>query len=92
MSEIEMIPERKAIRLHCKRCGHNWLYTGRGPYYASCPICRSSIKINGKREEQTEQKDRKKIPRTALQEVGSFDGQSMIVKPKSTRKRDSSYE
>lgn len=39
------------MRLKCKnkRCGYSWDYNGDNPFYATCPRCKSSVKVkNGK--------------------------------------------
>jgi len=33
------------MKLNCKRCKHNWEYTGSKIYYTSCPNCKTSVKI-----------------------------------------------
>jgi len=33
------------VKLKCKRCGRGWNYKGDKKYYASCPECRTSVKI-----------------------------------------------
>jgi len=32
----------------CKRCGYEWIYLGKSEYYACCPRCKSSVKLNKK--------------------------------------------
>ena len=36
------------MRLKCKRCGHEWDYKGKNPYYATCPFCLSKVKVKRK--------------------------------------------
>ena len=31
--------------LKCKRCGHEWDYAGKRKWYATCPDCKTSVKI-----------------------------------------------
>ncbi len=34
-------------KLYCKRCKRSWIYKGkRVKYYTSCPICKSSVRID----------------------------------------------
>ena len=33
------------MRLVCGRCGYEWEYGGKSEWYASCPRCRSSVKV-----------------------------------------------
>lgn len=50
------------IKLKCnnqkKKCFHEWNYKGEADFYATCPKCKSSVKIvrneNDKDKEQTE--------------------------------------
>lgn len=35
----------KMTETKCKRCGHEWDYTGNSEWYTSCPKCRTSIKV-----------------------------------------------
>jgi predicted nucleic acid-binding Zn-ribbon protein len=32
--------------LNCKRCGKNWTYGGERKFYATCPDCKTSVKIS----------------------------------------------
>lgn len=34
--------------LQCKnkKCKYRWQYKGKSPFYATCPRCKSSVKIN----------------------------------------------
>ena len=36
------------MKLRCQRCGYEWDYKGQSKWYASCPRCRSSVKVNPK--------------------------------------------
>jgi len=38
------------MELTCQRCDYNWDYQGEGDYYATCPNCKSSVKIPEKEE------------------------------------------
>lgn len=31
--------------LKCGKCGHQWNYTGKSEYYASCPRCLNKVKV-----------------------------------------------
>ena len=31
--------------MKCKKCGYSWEYKGKSKFYASCPRCRTNIKI-----------------------------------------------
>ena len=46
------------IKCHNKRCmesnndkPYEWDYQGQSPFYATCPRCRSTIKIENKKDE-----------------------------------------
>ena len=41
----KMSKRENPIELKCKRCGRKWEYTGDKEYYASCPDCKTSVKI-----------------------------------------------
>lgn len=34
-------------KLKCQKCEKEWMYTGERLYYATCPDCKSSVKIKG---------------------------------------------
>ena len=36
------------VKLRCQRCGYKWDYKGQSEWYASCPRCRSSVKVKPK--------------------------------------------
>jgi len=36
---------KKGKRLTCHRCGHRWTYCGKSKWYASCPMCKTSVKV-----------------------------------------------
>ncbi len=36
--------------LKCHRCKHEWIYKGKSKWYASCPDCRTSVRIKEKKE------------------------------------------
>jgi hypothetical protein len=50
-----------AIKLKCPRCGHEWSYRGKNPWYATCPFC--LIKVSIKKYRQNGARDRAKIKR-----------------------------
>lgn len=29
----------------CRRCGYEWTYKGQNPFFASCPRCKTSVKV-----------------------------------------------
>jgi hypothetical protein len=43
----ENISQRNSFSMVCKKCGHNWNYTGsrRGQFYLTCPRCKTSQKF-----------------------------------------------
>ncbi len=45
----EKTEEEREIPLRCHRCGYEWTYKGKMKWYASCPQCRTSVKIEKQR-------------------------------------------
>ena len=33
------------MNLKCQRCNHIWDYQGDNPYYATCPYCKTKVKV-----------------------------------------------
>ena len=33
------------MKIKCKRCKHEWEYTGKSEYYATCPFCYTKVRI-----------------------------------------------
>lgn len=33
------------VELKCQKCKRQWDYKGQGEYYATCPNCKSSVKV-----------------------------------------------
>lgn len=33
------------MKLKCKRCGYVWDFSGKAKWYASCPRCRTTVRI-----------------------------------------------
>lgn len=69
------------MMLRCGRCGHEWEYRGKSEWYASCPRCKSSVRVSGRapdlnavveslRREMPELASRYGVERLAL--FGSF--------------------
>lgn len=40
----------KGIRLKCEKCGYEWEYRGKMTFYATCPNCKTSVRIRGEKE------------------------------------------
>lgn len=36
---------KEGKRLRCPNCGHEWTYRGSRNVYATCPDCKTSVKI-----------------------------------------------
>lgn len=34
------------MKLKCRRCDKKWDYKGENKFYATCPDCKTSVKIN----------------------------------------------
>jgi hypothetical protein len=45
MSVLRILQERYVIPMVCGRCSHAWNYTGKNPYLATCPFCRTKLSI-----------------------------------------------
>jgi len=46
------------MKLKCKRCGYEWEYQGNSNWYASCPRCKTNIRI-GKGKDELEKQYRR---------------------------------
>jgi len=33
------------MELLCQRCQHQWDYKGTNPYYATCPYCKTKVRV-----------------------------------------------
>lgn len=42
------IPEKIGIEIICKRCGRQWIYTGKSKFVCCCPSCKTTITLNRK--------------------------------------------
>lgn len=42
------------LTLECQKCGREWEYHGNSEYYATCPNCKTSVKITENKENSTE--------------------------------------
>jgi DNA-directed RNA polymerase subunit RPC12/RpoP len=40
------------MELECQKCGREWDYQGDSDYYATCPNCKSSVKISEQKVKQ----------------------------------------
>jgi predicted nucleotidyltransferase len=40
--------------LRCGRCGYGWEYKGKSEWYTSCPRCRTSVKVRGRKPDLKE--------------------------------------
>ena len=49
-----VIPERKAIPLHCQRCNHFWNYCGLNTFVVSCPHCKTSVSVKKANKEESD--------------------------------------
>jgi ribosomal protein L37E len=47
-------------KLQCQRCGRQWIYHGRNPYFALCTFCKTTVSIRKNKIEslQSAQVDR----------------------------------
>ena len=44
MSTVRTI-SKQGTPLKCHRCNHEWFYTGKNQYIATCPYCRACVTI-----------------------------------------------
>lgn len=42
---MSKLVEKYVIPLKHKKCGYQWNYGGKRPYYATCPCCRNQVNI-----------------------------------------------
>lgn len=42
------------LTLECQKCGREWVYNGESTYYATCPNCKTSVKILESKEKSDE--------------------------------------
>jgi hypothetical protein len=46
--EPVLIPEKMGRKVYCRYCNYEWVYCGKREFYASCPRCRTAIKLKEK--------------------------------------------
>jgi len=51
-----MTSKEQNTQLTCKRCKYSWTFTGKAEYYASCPKCRTVVRIKEKIKPSTDDK------------------------------------
>jgi DNA-directed RNA polymerase subunit RPC12/RpoP len=34
-----------SVKLRCGKCGYEWFYSGKNPFWASCPWCLSKVNV-----------------------------------------------
>jgi hypothetical protein len=42
---VRITEERFVTPMTCGRCEHTWNYSGKNPYVATCPYCRTKLSI-----------------------------------------------
>jgi DNA-directed RNA polymerase subunit RPC12/RpoP len=70
-----IVIKKEAKKMKCQRCGHDWLYTGRNPRYASCPRCRTTVIV----EDNKRRYRIKRLQQIDSTRVGHSSEQSAIV-------------
>jgi hypothetical protein len=88
-----IIIEKKATPLVCHRCSWKWNYTGKNPYVATCPFCRTNISI--RKYKRLLQQTKKQDELQQIQQKGVRDSTSESVEALSnqtTIEVDSTYE
>jgi hypothetical protein len=48
---VRITEERFVTPMVCGRCEHTWNYSGKNPYVATCPYCRTKLSISKNRRE-----------------------------------------
>jgi len=43
---MQMSEKNDGVAIRCGRCGYLWVYRGASVWYASCPMCRTSVKVD----------------------------------------------
>jgi phage FluMu protein Com len=61
--------------LSCKRCGKGWSYSGGRKFYATCPDCKTSVKI-------PEEKAVKKSTKSAEKKISKATERRMVEQEK----------
>ncbi len=46
-----VVCSRSIMKLTCSNCGYEWDYQGESDYYATCPRCKTSVKVEEKENE-----------------------------------------
>jgi ribosomal protein L37E len=88
-----IIIQKKATALVCHRCSWKWNYTGKNPYVATCPFCRTNISI--RKYKRLLQQTKKQDEPQQIQQKGARDSTSESVEAVSNQtivEVDSTYE
>jgi hypothetical protein len=64
-----IIIEKKVTPLVCHRCSWKWNYTGKNPYVATCPFCRTNISIRKYKRLLEQSKKENKLQQIHQKEV-----------------------
>lgn len=46
---------KEGVKLRCKNCGHEWVYTGQQEPYCSCPNCLYKVNIEKRQVDKLEE-------------------------------------
>jgi hypothetical protein len=88
-----IIIEKKATPLVCHRCSWKWNYTGKNPYVATCPFCRTNISIRKYKRLLQQAKNQDELQQTHQKGVSHSIGESVeAVSNQTTSDGDSTHE
>jgi hypothetical protein len=81
-----IIIEKKATPLVCHRCSWKWNYTGKNPYVATCPFCRTNISIRkykrllrqAKKQDELQQTHQKGVRHSISESVEAVSNQTTL--------------
>jgi hypothetical protein len=48
---VRIVEEKLVTPMTCSRCKHDWNYSGKNTYVATCPFCRTKLSISKNRRE-----------------------------------------
>lgn len=49
--------KKEGVPAHCGKCNYDWSYKGKSRFYATCPMCKTNVKLKGKGKKNDGQTD-----------------------------------
>jgi hypothetical protein len=86
MSKAIIIEQKKAMSLICQRCSHSWDYTGKNPYVATCPFCRTNVSV--KKQMRLQQQKKQVEKRTGVQPTSQSTTAAVVAREAKTTQDD----